>query len=105
MVVSRLITMLVLRHVVVVHDRRLLRQGALIGSLMFSVWRRGWRQGALVPLGVNGERVLVLVDEALRSVVVDGAGGHRVELVVGNGRATFDGDAVKLIDLFLASSS
>jgi len=105
MMVSRLISMLVLGHVVVVHDGRLRRQSALIWGLMFGVWW-GWRrQGALVCLRVDGEGVLVFVDEALRAVVFDGTGRDRVELVVGDRRATFNRHTVELVDFFLASGS
>lgn len=52
---------------------------------------------------MDGQGVLVLVDETLRAVVVDGADGQGVEVVVADdGGAAFGRDAVELVVFLFA---
>lgn len=101
------IGMLVLRHgqTVVLRDhRRAGREGALVRLLLMVVLLRLRRQGALVRLRVDGQRVFVLVREALGAVVVDGADGQGVEGVVADdGGAALRWDAVEFVVLLFAS--
>jgi hypothetical protein len=86
------------------HPRLLMLRQRILIRLLLLVLRRSLRdrQRALISLmRVDRQRVLVLVVH-LRAVVVDGASGHGVELVVGDGRAALGRDTVHLVDFLLA---
>jgi hypothetical protein len=77
------------------------RQCTLIWLLVLNVRRRR-RECTFVLLRVDRERVFVPV-VTLGAIVIDGTGWHRVELIISNGRAAFDGDAVEFVQFLFAS--
>jgi hypothetical protein len=102
MVVRWLIdVLLVIRHTTVVQHGGWVWQCTFVRLLVLNVRRRR-RECTFVLLRVDRERVLVAI-VTLGAIVIDRTGWHRVELIIGNGRAAFNRDAVEFVQLLFAS--